>query len=113
MRTSLPQGSTDKVRGSLYIEFCFICTPTRWLMEGSVAEWFRALDLSYGSPLLKSSTLLLSGIVHGCPEYNSSTALWKLVNLQPVGLMEVSVVEWFRTLDLKSGGPWLKSSTCC
>ena len=46
-------------------------------MEGSVAEWFRALDLSSGGPWLKSSTLLLSGIVLGSPEYNSSTALGK------------------------------------
>jgi len=44
---------------------------------GSVAEWFRALDLKSGGPWFKSSTLLLSGFVLGSPEFNSSTALCK------------------------------------
>ena len=41
---------------------------------GSVAEWFRALDLKSGGPWLKSSTLLLSGFVPGGPEFNPLTA---------------------------------------
>ena len=44
---------------------------------GSVAEWFRALDLKSGGPRFKSSTLLLYGFVLGTPEFNSSTALCK------------------------------------
>ena len=44
---------------------------------GSVAEWFRALDLKSGGPCFKSSTLLLSGFVLGSPEFNSSSALCK------------------------------------
>ena len=44
---------------------------------GSVAEWFRALDLKSGGPWFKSSTLLLSGFVLGSPEFNSSTAFCK------------------------------------
>ena len=46
-------------------------------MGGSVAEWFRALDLKSGGPRFKSSTLLLSGFVLGCPEFDSATALCK------------------------------------
>ena len=46
-------------------------------MGGSVAEWFRALDLKPGGPWFKSSTLSLSGFVLGSPEFNSSTALCK------------------------------------
>ena len=41
---------------------------------GSVAEWFRALDLKYRCAWFKSSTLLLSGFVLGSPEFNPSTA---------------------------------------
>ena len=44
---------------------------------GSVAEWFRALDLKSGGPRFKSSTILLSGFVLGSPEFNSLTALCK------------------------------------
>ena len=44
---------------------------------GSVAEWFRALDLKSGGPWFKSSTLLLSGFVLISPEFNSSKALCK------------------------------------
>ena len=44
---------------------------------GSVAKWFRALDLKSGGPWLKSFTLLLSGFVLGSPEFNSLTALSK------------------------------------
>ena len=47
------------------------------VIRGSVAEWFRALDLKSGGPWFKSSTLLLSGFVIGSPEFNSSTALCK------------------------------------
>ena len=54
-----------------------VSLPPVGLMEDSVVEWFRALDLSSGGPWLKSFTLLLSGIVLGSPEYNSSTALGK------------------------------------
>ena len=49
-----------------------------WTREGgSVAVWFRALDLKSGGLWFKSSTLLLSGFVLGSPEFNSSTALCK------------------------------------
>ena len=44
---------------------------------GSVAEWFRALDLKSGGPWFKFSTLPLSGFVLGSPEFNPSTALCK------------------------------------
>ena len=47
---------------------------------GSVAEWFRVLDLRSGGPWFKSSTLLLSGFVLGSPELNSSTASCKIAN---------------------------------
>ena len=50
---------------------------------GSVAEWFRALDLNSGGPWFKSSTLLQSGFVIGSPECNSSTALCKYPTGQP------------------------------
>ena len=40
-------------------------------------EWFRALDLKSRGPWCRSSTLVLSGIVLGCPEFNSSTVLSK------------------------------------
>ena len=52
-------------------------------MEGNMAEWFRALDLISGGPRLKSSTLLLSGIVLGSPEVNSSTALCEPIGQSP------------------------------
>ena len=48
-----------------------------FLKGGSMAEWFRVLDLKSGGPWFKSSTLLLSGFVLGSPEFNSSTALCK------------------------------------
>ena len=44
---------------------------------GSVAEWFRALNLKSGGPRFKSSTILLSGFVLCSPEFNSLTALCK------------------------------------
>ena len=44
---------------------------------GSVAEWFRALDLKSVGPWFKFSTLPLSGSVLGSPEFNSSTAWGK------------------------------------
>ena len=50
---------------------------------GSMVEWFRALGLKSGGPWFKSSTLLLSGFVLGCPEFNSSTVLCKLPTGQP------------------------------
>ena len=46
-------------------------------MGGSMADWFRVLDLKSGGPWFKSSTLLLSGFVHGSPEFNPSTTLCK------------------------------------
>ena len=57
-------------------------TPTPSLVKttlegGSVAEWFRALDLKSGGAWFKSSTLLLSGFILYSPEFNSSTALCK------------------------------------
>ena len=42
---------------------------------GSVAEWFRALDLKLDGPWFKSSTPLLSGVFLGSPEFSSSTTL--------------------------------------
>ena len=42
---------------------------------GSVAVWFRALNLKSRSLWFKSSTLLLSGFVLGSPEFNSLTVL--------------------------------------
>ena len=44
-----------------------------------MAEWFRELDLKSGGPWFKFSTLLLSGFVLGCPEFNSSTSLCKYI----------------------------------
>ena len=44
---------------------------------GSVAEWFRALDLKSGGPWFKSFTLLLPGFILGSSGFNSSTALCK------------------------------------
>ena len=44
---------------------------------GSLAEWFRAQDLKSEGHWFRSSTLRLSGIVLGSPEFNSSTALGK------------------------------------
>ena len=47
------------------------------IQGGSVAEWFRALDLKSGGTWFNSSTLLLSGVALSSPEFNSSTALCK------------------------------------
>ena len=47
------------------------------LVRGSVAKWFRALDLKSTGPWFKSSTLLLSGLVLGSRKFISFTALCK------------------------------------
>ena len=47
---------------------------------GSVAEWFRALDLKSGGPCFKSSTLPLAGFVLGSPKFNSSATVCKIAN---------------------------------
>ena len=56
-----------------------------------MAEWFKALDLKFGGPFFRSSTLLLSGFVLGSPEFNSSTAgcikFSQLVSPPPVGIL--------------------------
>ena len=46
-----------------------------------MAGWFRALDLKSGSPWFKSSTLLLSGLVFGSPEFNSHQLGFLTVNV--------------------------------
>ena len=47
------------------------------MIEGSLAEWFRALDLKSGGTWFKSFTSPLSGFVLGSLEFNSSIALCK------------------------------------
>jgi len=61
---------------------------------GSMAEWFRALDLKSGDLWFKSSTLLISGFVLGSPEFNSSKMCEnsQLVSLPPVGVLSLSKV---------------------
>ena len=58
------------------IKHTLILKPKLYFTD-SVVEWSRVLDLKSGGPWFKSSTLLLSGFVHGSPEFNSSTALCK------------------------------------
>ena len=60
-----------------------------YVKRGSVAQWFRALDLKSGGPWLKSTTLLLSGLVLGGPEFNSGTRCVnsQLVSLSPAGIL--------------------------
>ena len=53
------------------------------LRGGAVAEWIRGLNLKSGGPWFKSCTLLLSGFILNCPEFNSSTMMCKEPTGQP------------------------------
>ena len=48
---------------------------------GSIVQCFRVLELEFGGPWFKSSTLLLHvpGFVLGSREFNSATALCKII----------------------------------